>query len=325
LSNLKSRIIRILNDEELSGYSIYKSLLIKGIKSWPNHVYTLLTDMEKKDGLLQSRWVSEKKSTKKGDAIRKHLYSLSEIGKEEYENIIKDSLGVLMERFYKENLSLDDLPFHIELVNEFIGNTAKLSRKDSFKLVIASPSYHPLVCFPKFYYAISEAYPNSSIYVIKSPWDNILKPIEDGAKNLTFLNGSRNEIPLKDNFADYVLLQGFPKSYSISSTIRECMRVLKDDGCLFVDIPAIMSTEMRVPHNTVFPEYVLRLFYEVCGQDRIVRLEDVKRSLSNNFEQIKHLERRGRVIFFGFDKKKNFPAVQQYSRRLIRAGEPITG
>lgn len=324
--DLRPTIIRILNDEELSGYSIYKTLLMKGIKSWPNHIYTLLVEMENENHLLKSRWVEEKKRRKnnRNGAPRKHLYSLSESGRDEYENIVRDSLGVLMERFYKENLSFEDINFHIELVNETLGETARWSRKDKFKLVISSPSYHPLVCFPKFYYAVSEAYPNSSIYVVKSPWNSV-RPLE-GAANLTFLDGSRNEIPLKDDFADYVLLQGFPNSSSVIATINESLRVLKDDGCLFVEIPAVMTVEKRLPYNTVFPEYVLKLFYELCGQDRTVRLEDIRGILSGYFEHVKDLERRGRVIFYALGKKtKKAATTGIHESQVLRARNLISG
>ena len=94
-SDLRSIIIRILKDDEMSGYSIYKSLLMKGLKTWPNHVYTLLSDMEKDRGLLRSRWVVDRR---RNNSTRRHLYSLSETGNQEYEGIVKDSVVVLMER-----------------------------------------------------------------------------------------------------------------------------------------------------------------------------------------------------------------------------------
>ena len=62
--DLKNCIIRILKDDELSGYSIYKMLTLKGKETWPNHVYTLLVQMEKKEGWLKSRWRYDTKDTR---------------------------------------------------------------------------------------------------------------------------------------------------------------------------------------------------------------------------------------------------------------------
>ncbi|MDG6998142.1 MAG: PadR family transcriptional regulator [Nitrososphaerota archaeon] len=322
-NDLRSAIIRILKDDEMSGYSIHKTLLMKGFKTWPNHVYTLLSQMEKDSRLLRSKWVVDKR---KKNSPRRHLYSLSEAGNQEYENIVKDSLVVLMERFFKENISMEDLSFHMGLVREILGTRAKWSRNDSFRLVIASPTYHPLVCFPKFYYAVSEAYPNSSVYVVKNPWENG-RSLEN-TKNLTFLDGSRDEIPLRDGFADYVLLQGFPKKSSVQTTVGESLRVLKDDvGCLFLDIPSIMSVEKRIPHNTIFPEYVLKLFYEMIGQDRSVRIEEVTRILSTSFEQVRNCEVNGRVSIFAAKKRTGSatlemrPATTRSSAKVVATAQ----
>jgi DNA-binding PadR family transcriptional regulator len=295
---IMATIIRILKDEEYSGYSIYKMLAAKGVKTWPNHVYTLLVRMEKELGLLKSRWVGggADKRREKTDAPRRHLYALSEAGAAEYDNIVRDSLGVLMERFFRENLSLEDLSFHIGLARETLGVPPMWERGGSFRLVIASPSYHPLVCFPKFYYAVSEAYPNASVYVVKTPWENALRPLE-ARKNLTFVEGSRDDIPLRDGFADFVILQGFPNSSSVRATIGECLRVLKEDGYLFLEIPSILTAEKGMSHTTVFPEYVLKLFYELCGQDRTARIEEVRKALSACFAHTKSVEIRGKVIF----------------------------
>lgn len=308
-SDLKAAILRILKDDELSGYSVYKLLAMKGVEKWPNHVYTTLVEMEKENGWLTSRWVGEGKG-----GNRKHLYSLTPSGRGEYDDIVKDSLGILIERFFKENLSFEDLSFHMGLVRETFGVPAGWSNEDTFRLVIASPAYHPLVCFPKFYYAVSEAYPNSSIYVVKRPWEEA-KPLE-GRKNLTFVDGSRDDIPLRDGFADFILLQGFPSSSSVSTTVGECLRVLKGDGCLFLEIPSILAVERRAPHNTIFPEYVLKLFYELCGQDRSVRIEAVNKMLSASFEHVREIEVRGKVIIHAVNKKAK--AVQD--TRLPRVG-----
>ena len=244
------------------------------------------------------------------DASRKHLYSLSESGEGEYDNIVRDALEILMERFFNENLSFEDIAFHIKIGRETFGALGKWPEDRPFTLVVASPSYHPLICFPKFYYALSEAFPKSSIYVVRSPWG---KPLE-GRKNLTFLDGSRDEIPLRDNFADYVLLQGFPVSSSVRNTVGESLRVLKDDGCLFLEIPSIMTVEKRLPHNTSFPEYVLKMFYELCGQDRSVHIEDVNKILPTYFEHVKNIEVRGKVIFYTVSKKAKPILYAQPSR-----------
>jgi hypothetical protein len=130
-----------------------------------------------------------------------------------------------MEKFFKGDLSLEDLSFHIKLVRGTFWGPGKLPDNKDFRLVVASPSYDPLVCFPKFYYALNGAYPKASIYVVGPSWV-YAKPLR-GTRNLVFLEGLRKDIPLRNNFADYLLLQGFPTSSPATDTINECTRVLK--------------------------------------------------------------------------------------------------
>ena len=286
---------------------------MKGVNTWPNHVYTLLGEMEGK-GLLKSRWTDGRK------VPRRHFYSLSQSGRREYDKLVEDALGIIMERFFEENLSPGNMSYHIKFARDGWAGVAKWSMDDAFTLVIASPDYDPLTCFPKSYYTMSLAYPNSSVYVVKSPWR---KPLE-GRKNLTFIDGSRDDIPLRDSFADYVLLQGFPNSSSVQDTIKECLRVLKDGGCLFVWLPTILTVERGLPHNSDLPEYVLKLFYDISGQDRRVSSEEVSRVLSTRFKQVKNLEAFGMIMFYAFGKRatgRETAPAETRSRLLIQGTE----
>jgi DNA-binding PadR family transcriptional regulator len=77
-SKLRGAIIRILEGKELSSYSVYRMLSMKGLSTWPNHVYTLLSEMENKEGILENRWLFRmgKRPT------RSHVYTLSKTGEE---------------------------------------------------------------------------------------------------------------------------------------------------------------------------------------------------------------------------------------------------
>ncbi|MDE1852737.1 MAG: helix-turn-helix transcriptional regulator [Thaumarchaeota archaeon] len=296
--SLQVSILRVLKGQELSGYDLYKALATKGMDVWPNHVYTVLVKMER-DGLLKGRWTDAR-----GKAPRKHLYSLSREGNAEYDTLVEDSLGLIMEHFFEKSLSFEDIGFHMRLSKEILGGLAKWSDGSAFRLVIVGPDYNPMVCFPKFYYSVSEAYPNADVYVVKRPWKRGL----DGRKNLKVLDGSRDDIPLRDGFADYVLLQGFPNSSPVEATLEECSRVLRDDGSVFLEIPEILTKERRSPYVTNFPDFVLRLFYEHYGQDRIVEVEEVRNLLLHGFARVKSIDVRGKIIFYAEGKLPRTPA-----------------
>jgi len=122
------------------------------------------------------------------------------------------------------------------------------------------------------------------------------------------LDGARDEIPLKNGFADYVWLQGFPGSSSVEATMHECMRITKEKiGSLLVEIPSILTTEKREEHITTFPDYDLRLFYELYSDDRdIINLEEVMDLLSSNFRIVKNVNIRGKLIFYASNKESKY-------------------
>lgn len=112
-----------------------------------------------------------------------------------------------------------------------------------------------------------------------------------------FLDGWRHDMPLKDGFADYLMLEGFPKEAPEEEVVSECLRVLKDDGHLIIRHPGVMTAERR-PKFTTFGEFASRLFYDFSEQDRVVSTGRVKELLSSRCREIRDAENRGNVVIY---------------------------
>jgi len=157
-----------------------------------------------------------------------------------------------------------------------------------------------------------EAFPDASISVVKPPGTT---SFGEGRPNLTFLEGRRHDMPLKDGFADYLMLEGFPRGVSEEDTILECVRVLKSDGHLIIRVPNVM-TEEKKPKFSNLAEFASRLFYDFSGQDRIISIEHVKQILSRHSGKVKDLgDRSNIVIYAGIGKKKALTLLESHNLR----------
>ncbi len=286
----------MLVERELSGYDIWKELSIKGIKVRTNYLYMVLADMLEKEELLKARWIDNAKGP------RRHIFGLSKKGHDEFRSQVKDSIDLIMAAFMHANLSTQDIPDHVKSVKRLFSVFNIPIPSAGTRFVLTTPSFDPSICYPISFYVLGEAFPSASISVVKPPGTNYYG---ERPSNLTFLDGRRHDIPLKNNFADYLLLEGFPKGVSEEETLLECFRVLKKTkGHLIVRVPSVMTIEKR-PKFTTLAEFASKLFYDFSGQDRLISIERVKEILSKHFTKASaEEEARGNVVFYAELVKK---------------------
>lgn len=303
-------IIRLLREQEASGSELLKQLSAKGVKTWPNHVYASLARMES-EGLLKSRWI---KSPRRG-LRRRHVYSLSGKGQKEFRKLMKDSVGLLMSEFVRSNLRVRELSEHSMAIGSLISIAGVPPPSGDAKVVVALPNPDPLICYPVNFLALSDLIPDTVIYVVKPPGINFQL---DPRPNLTFLDGWRREMPLREGFADYLSLDGFPEEVSEEETIKECARVLKDDGHLVIMIPSVMTEEKR-PRHMSFQEFVLEQYYSFYGDDRMVSVARVKELLLGYFKEVKDVDVYDDVLLYARGKALKAEAAP----RLKSTDSPI--
>ncbi len=289
--SVKRLIIRLLIDREICGYDAYKELIAKGVRLRSNYLYMILCEMRNK-GLLKARWVDDQKGR------RKHLYSLSENGQEEFRQQVRDSLNVMMDAFVHANLNTRDLSDHLFALKGAFAWSGIPPPGEGSKFVFTIPSFDPLSCYPLQLRVASEMYPTVSLFVVKPSGVKYY----DDRPNVTFVDGQRHDMPLKDGFADYLMLEGFPKAVPETKTILECARVLNDRGHLIVRVPGVMVEENKPRFNN-FAEFALKQYYDNAGQDRIVSITRVRSLLAGCFGKLMEAELRGTFVIYAGEKK----------------------
>lgn len=298
---LKRLIITSLQGKELHGYEISKELSRKGVKQRTNYVYAILTEMER-GGLLRGRWIKSPKGPEK------HLYSLGKRGEEEYQRMVGEAKDMLVGAFIRFNLTTQDVAKHANFLTGALGSIGIRPARGT-RLVMVEPDFNPLTCYPLEFYSMSEAYPEASVYVVKPPG---LK-LDEGKSNLTFLDGSRDDIPLKDNFADYLLLSGFPAGPSLEDTVRECSRVLREEGSFLIRVANALTVE-RAPGFLTFADFILR---ELSNQEKLIEIRRLMRVLSGLFVEVREEEAHGNTYFYARGKKISARLPLRTSDELI--------
>lgn len=294
-------ILRMLLQRELSGYDIYKELAMKGVKIRSNYLYMILTAMHDR-GILRDHWVEGR------NGPRRRLYSLSKKGEEEFRVLLKESVELVMDAFVHANLAAQDLPDHSNAVRALFAYGGIPPPTNGSKFVVTVPPFDPLICYPIAFYVLSETFPDASVFVIKPPGVKL----QEDRSNLTFLDGWRHDMPLKDGFADYLMLEGFPENSSEEDVISECNRVLKDAGHLIIRHPSVMTDEKK-PKFSTLGEFASRLFYDISEQDRTISVERVKQLLSRHYKKLNNIESHGNAVLFASGKKRvnGFTALKQ--------------
>lgn len=289
--------MRMLYGREYNGYEVMKQLANEGVRLRSNYIYMVLTEMEEK-GMLKGRW------NENAEGPRKHFHSLSEDGVTEYRRRQRGSLDFLMGTYIRTNFSRTDLPGLIQTYGRFVAQVLDTldvpsPNMQGVRFVVTVPYCDPLTYHPIEYYAMSESFPKASVYLVKP---KEMKLYEE-RPNLFLVDGFRHDIPLKDVFADFLYLRGFPKCVSEDNCLRECLRVLKSDGHLIVQLSTIMTQE-KSPVCPSFSEFLSRLFYDVYEQDRVVSLDAAKSLLSNHFKKVRDIESCGNIYLYANKRKE---------------------
>lgn len=289
LKELERTILKILSEEEETyGYNLWKRLSSKGFKFQSNHLYVTLKEMERK-GLLKGRWEMNENVS---NGLRIHLYSIDKKGVEAVNSNLADALNLLMTSYVNFMRKIEDFSGFSKVIIQASKAMQMPIPSKGMRIVLSVPYHDPLTCY-QLIFSLSDAFPESLLYVITPP--NM--ELYESRPNITVLHGWRYDIPLKDEFADYLILEGFPKQVPEEKTIIECTRVLKYNGNFIAQVKNTMVEEKR-PQYPFFSEYVEKLFYELFQQDREINQKHLGFLLSSYFGNMREAELSGTTLFY---------------------------
>jgi len=165
------------------------------------------------------------------------MYRLGSRGREELDRILLDSIQTV-HSFYGDYLlslrpEIDVFEDIFMLLTDELdkgGNVAYLAVKDS--------TMHRIMLLN-----LQKRVPQGKVHFVKPPSVVADLTLED----LVVMNGTYDDIPLKDGFADLLVVIDLPKEDLLEAALREWHRVIGQNGKLTIMTPTILVHRYRNP------------------------------------------------------------------------------
>jgi PadR family transcriptional regulator PadR len=221
--NLRIILLKMFMGQEFYGYEIHKKLVTDGVEINLSRLYRVLNEMLK-EGIFVSSWEKSEFGPKK------RTYKLGKKGQEKLREIMLDAIHTV-HRFYERYLvklppEISVFPLIFNLILGDIESQTKVG------YIISSYSKMHKAIVLKFIDRLSKG----DLYVIKP--DSI--DLEMNYPNLIFLNGTYDQIPLKNDYIERLVVIGIPDKSSLDSALQEWQRVLKVGGSMTIVTPTVL-------------------------------------------------------------------------------------
>lgn len=228
--DLTSKILNTIGYEEIHGYDLHKEIAFHGTTISQSRLYSILADMVS-NGLLTERWETSKHGP------RKKMFALSETGLEQRMLLLIDSINSV-HRFYVEYLGR--LPQESNFFDQIWSTlTNKIPEKPRVAVLISHLSQPVRYLLSRSHNHFSDGV----FYILKKP-DTELEGI---GKDWLILDGIYDNIPLKDEYLDLLVVVGFHRSYANAAVVQEWHRTIRKNGTLAVMTSAIQTSEPKTP------------------------------------------------------------------------------
>jgi DNA-binding PadR family transcriptional regulator len=228
--DLKRIILKMLGGREFYGYEVHKKLASQNVRLEISRLYRILNEMLK-DKLLESRWEKSRLGPKK------RVYRLGEKGRKKLDEILQDAIRTI-HAFYEEYLL--NLPAEVSVFDSVCRHLSRELRGQG-NIAYVTPSYS--VMHARMICNLQNRDPQGKIYLVK-PRSVPVDPCRD---NLTLLEGTYENIPLKNGYIDLLVVMDTPQKHLLETALREWCRVLRADGKLAILIPAVFVQEYEDP------------------------------------------------------------------------------
>jgi DNA-binding PadR family transcriptional regulator len=265
--DIKKGILRIFRGGELYGYAIHKKLGKIDIDINLSRVYRILNDM-KQEGLLESRW------EKSQSGPRKRMYRVTEGGQEKLREILIEAIGVV-HSFYGEYLmSLppegNPLLQIIDVMTEsFQGNET-----------VAYVTTKPFGVNEIIISIIHKKLPEGKVYLVKPRSAEVNLELD----NLLTLTGSYEDIPLKENFVDLIVVIDLPREELLRDSVEEWNRIMVPKGRLAILTPSVLVKDDE-SHLSI-GDYVEKYEHEIIEKGQTIDKRRLDDALTKSFVDI---------------------------------------
>ncbi len=267
-ADLKKTILKVFGGREFYGYEIHKVLLSRGVEIAISRLYRVLTEMLREE-LLEGRWEKSSKGPKR------RIYKIGDAGKGELDKIFLDAIQIVHMFYGKYLMSLAP---KINILDEIYSPLIEDLEEPS-NMACVTPQYTPI--HEWFMRTVHKISPQGEIHLVKP------KSLEIDLKldNLTVLNGSYHDIPLKKNFLDLLVIMDLPKKPSLKRALKEWYRVLKQNGKLGILTPTILLTKHEDPMT--IGDFVEKHEHEIIEKGEKIDKDLLQAPLKNIFAEVK--------------------------------------
>jgi hypothetical protein len=202
------------------------------------------------------------------------MYNVGKKGKSELDQILRDAIGVVHE-FYSEYLR-NVAPNAINEIVRF------MTRGIKGKAVIIYVVNEPTAMHLHMLNSLRSRLPKGLIYFIKP--EEMKFDIE--FDNLATLNGSFQNIPLKQDFANLVIVPSLSGLQNLEKAVVEWHRLLKTKGKLIVGIPTVLISEYKDP--LLIGQFIEKVEHQGSNKKGRIGKENFETILSRYFDGLEH-------------------------------------
>lgn len=265
--DLKRSILRLFQNQEHHGYDVRGKLAEEGEEVELSRLYRVLNDMSR-DGLLEGRWEKSQRGP------RKRVYILGEKGLIERKKMLMEAIELVHSHYDEYIMTLPSEQSVFDII------VKKFSRElPDPKIAIITPFFATI--HRRLITTIDLYIPEATIYLIMPSTEEI----DLSLPNLIQMKGFFNNIPLKKDMVDLLIIIGVPTVDSLRTSIAEWKRSLKPEGRLAIITPTVLIEEFQHPMH--IGNYIEFIEHTDNKRFETPNKETLERVLENNFSNIK--------------------------------------
>jgi len=273
--DLKRIILKMFGDREFYGYEVHKKLVSEDVKIAISRLYRILNEM-RREGLLEGNW----KRSRFGP--RKRVYQLGRKGREELNRILLDAIKTVHSFYGKYLMKLPSVVNPIDSICSMLADELK----GEVNIAYVASKYSGM--HEKMIYALHNKVPEGKIYLVKPSSMTVKLKLD----NLLFLDGDYNNISLRKDYLDLLVVVDIPQKDSLATALRDWHRVLRQNGRLAILSPTVLVHKHEDPltigdfvekheHETIekgeqtgkeFLQGLLKYFFNEVEERQIIHL-----------------------------------------------------
>jgi SAM-dependent methyltransferase len=232
-----------------------------------SRLYRILNDM-KKEGLLESRW------EKSQSGPRKRMYKVTEGGQEKLREILLEAIEMVHD-FYGEYL-MGLPPEGNPLLEILTLMTESFQGNENVAFITTKPFGVNEIIIS----IILKKLPEGKMYLVKPRSVEVNLELD----NLLTLGGSYEDVPLKENFLDLVIVIDLPREEHLNDAVEEWNRILVPKGRLAIVTPSVLVKDNEDP--LTIGDFVEKYEHEIIEKGQTIEKRLLDDTLTTSFVDI---------------------------------------